>query len=117
MQIHPLELAAPSPAPAVEGTAIHRDNAGDGAARAFVPEAAALPSREAVAAAVVAVNEALATRSRAVQFAMDPDSRTIVITLVDTESNRVLRQVPSQEILDIARSIDLQQHLLLRNQA
>jgi flagellar protein FlaG len=66
---------------------------------------------------VAAVNDALATRSHAVEFSLDQDTGTIVVTLVDTESHRVLRQVPSQEILEIAKSIDRQRNLLLRNHA
>ena len=120
--IRPLDFAPPSLASAAEGIAVRDDGHGGQAAihvapASVAPASVALPSREAVAVAVSAANEALAARSRAVEFAMDPDTHTIVVTLVDTENNRVLRQVPAQEILDIAKSIDRQRHLLLHNKA
>ena len=76
-----------------------------------------MPSRESIAAAIVALNQSLATQSRAVEFAVDHDTGAIVVRLVDTESNRVLRQVPAEELLQIAKSLERQQNLLLRNQA
>jgi flagellar protein FlaG len=115
--IRPLDTAQPVSASAAAGIAVRDDGHRDQPAVQTAPSSSAFPSREAVAAAVIAVNDALAARSRAVEFAMDPDTRTIIVTLVDTENNQVLRQVPSQEILDIAKSIDRQRHLLLANQA
>lgn len=77
----------------------------------------ALPGRDAIAAAVAAVNDALAARSRAVEFAIDNDTGTIVVTLVDTNDNQVLRQVPAKELLEIAKSLERQRNFLLHNSA
>jgi len=61
--------------------------------------------------------EALAAMNRSIEFQVDPDTRQIVVRLIDTQSNEVLRQIPSQEMLEIAKSIDHLQGVLLRNRA
>jgi flagellar protein FlaG len=55
--------------------------------------------------------------NRSIEFQVDPDTRQIVVRLIDTQSNEVLRQIPSQEMLEIAKSIDHLQGVLLRNRA
>jgi len=39
------------------------------------------------------------------------------VKLIDKQDNQVLRQVPSQEMLEIAKALDQLQGKLLRNQA
>ena len=113
MLIRPLDPAAPSAATAVEGVVVASDGrAADSPAPA--PEA---PTREAVQAAVQSANAALAQRAAALQFTVDPDTRAVVVRLIDTDDQRVLRQVPSEEMLAIAKSIDRMELTLLRSSA
>jgi flagellar protein FlaG len=79
--------------------------------------AAPTASRDAVEAAVRGANAALAARSAALQFTVDPDTRAVVVRLIDTADNQVLRQVPSEEMLAIAKAIDRMEITLLRNRA
>ena len=51
------------------------------------------------------------------EFEVDPDTDTIVIRLVDNSDHTVLRQVPTEEMLNIAKSIDHMRGLLIRQQA
>ena len=44
--------------------------------------------------------------SKALEFEVDAETNRVVVRLVDTEDHRVLRQVPSQEMLDIARALE-----------
>jgi flagellar protein FlaG len=75
------------------------------------------PSREAVAKAVEQVNAHLDAQNRAIEFSIDPDTKAVVVRLIDKQDNQVLRQVPSQEMLEIAKALDQLQGRLLRNQA
>jgi flagellar protein FlaG len=111
--IRPLESAPPSSATAGEGVAV----AVVGDERAATVQAVAPPTRSQVEAAVEAANASLAAMNRSIEFQVDPDTRQIVVRLIDTQSNQVLRQIPSQEMLEIAKSIDHLQGVLLRNRA
>jgi flagellar protein FlaG len=55
--------------------------------------------------------------ARNLQFSVDGSSGKTVVRVVDMETGNVIRQIPSQEALDIARAVDRLQGLLLRQQA
>ena len=74
-------------------------------------------ARDQVEAAVQAANAALAVRDASLQFTIDPDTRKLVVRLVDTQNQQVLRQMPSEEMLAIARSIDRMELALLHERA
>ena len=112
MLIQKLEGMSPTAAPAPAGIGVS-------GARAKVEARAIPPVRppaapQEVAQAVVAANRAMTAMAASVQFFIDPDTKITVVKVVDTENNEVLRQVPSQEMLDIARALDRVQGLLLR---
>ena len=48
---------------------------------------------------------------------LDPDTRAVVVRLIDRQDNRVLRQVPSPEMLAIAKALDRMQGMLLQSRA
>jgi flagellar protein FlaG len=77
----------------------------------------AAPTPEQVDAAITAANRAMKSIDASVQFEVDPETKMTVIKVVDTASNTVLRQVPAQEMLDIARALDRMQGLLLSRKA
>ena len=112
MFIRPLDVSAPPTATAAGGVAVSAD-------APPVPAAAhdLAPSREAVAAAVERVNDQLAAQNRTIEFTIDPDTKTVVVRLIDRQDNQVLRQVPSQGMLEIAKALDQLQGSLLRSQA
>lgn len=66
------------------------------------------------------INEVLRQSNQNVQFefSMDTDTKKPLIRVVDTKTGELIRQMPSEEILAIARSIDLfQKGLLLKGEA
>lgn len=68
--------------------------------------------------AVENINKALKQANNNLEFHVDASTKITVVKLVDTESGDVIRQFPSEETLQIARSIDqIQQGLLLRQKA
>lgn len=67
--------------------------------------------------AVARANVQMAAVSPSLQFEVDRETRRVVIRLVDREDRQVLRQVPAQEMLDIARALDRMQAHLVRGKA
>ena len=76
----------------------------------------AKPSREDVSAAVRKMNDAMLGSSQSLQFSIDEDSNDIVVKVIDQSTKEVVRQIPSKEALQIAKSIDKMQQGLLINQ-
>ena len=71
------------------------------------------PSAQEVRAAASKANQALESLSATIEFAVDPDTRITVVKLIDSSDQRVLRQVPSREMVEIARALDRVQSLLI----
>ena len=53
--------------------------------------------------------------SEAVRFNVDDESGKLIVTVVDTEKNTVIRQIPTQEALKMSRSTDIKPPGLLLN--
>lgn len=52
-----------------------------------------------------------------VEFIVDKDTKINVIKVVDKTTSEVIRQIPSEEILSIAKAIDTLQGLIIRQKA
>ncbi|GAB3265698.1 hypothetical protein GCM10027296_42890 [Chitinimonas naiadis] len=63
------------------------------------------------------LNETIATFNRSLQFSIDEDTRLNIVKVVDVNSKEIIRQIPSQEVVDIAKAIDKLQGLLLSDKA
>lgn len=82
------------------------------------PVATAQPSTEQVKQAVEEVQNAVQSVAQNLQFSVDKDTGQTIIKVMDASTNEVIRQIPAQEILTIAKAIDqMQQGLLLRQKA
>lgn len=75
------------------------------------------PSKEQVEVAVEAVQKAVEPVARNLQFSIDKETGKTVISVVDAATREVIRQIPGEEILAIARAIDRMQGLLLKQKA
>jgi len=84
---------------------------------AAVTPAAPEPTRVEIEQAVARANEQMTAIAPSLQFEVDPDTQQVVIRLVDRQDQRVLRQVPSPEMLEIARALERMQALLVRTRA
>lgn len=56
-----------------------------------------------VAQAVRQVNEALALREVGLQFEVDKDTDIVIVKVVDRASGEVIRQIPNEEVVRIAK--------------
>jgi len=112
--------ALPSTAPAAEGvdasSAPQVQQAGTAAAAAAKPPAQP-PAAEDVKRAAKQASEAVQKVATNLEFAVDKELDTVVVKLLDSDTHEVLRQVPSTEMLRIAKSLDQMQGLLLDDRA
>src|SRR2546427_7131721 len=75
------------------------------------------PTLPQVQAAVEQANKMIRALAATLEFEIDPDTHTTVIRLIDNSDHKVLRQVPSHEMLEIARALGRVQGLLVRHEA
>lgn len=82
-----------------------------------VQQAAKAPSMEQVNEAVKQLNNAMKVMSQGLEFSVDHDVNKVVVKVVDQQTQEVLRQMPSEEALEIAKALDRVQGLLIRQKA
>jgi flagellar protein FlaG len=75
------------------------------------------PSAEQLAQAIQSINSVLQVRSQDLEFSVDSESDRTIITVTDTNTHEVIRQMPSQEAMDIAKAIDRLHSLLIKQSA
>lgn len=69
--------------------------------------------RKQVEKAVDDVQRFVETMNNSLQFSIDDDSGRTVVKVVDKQTDEVLRQIPSEEMLDIARALGKLKGLLV----
>lgn len=74
-------------------------------------------SKEQVIEAVDAINKAIRNSSQNLEFSVDNAEGGVVVKVVDQQTKEVLRQIPSEEALEIAKSLDKLQGLLIKQTA
>ncbi len=70
-----------------------------------------------VARAVEVLNRAMAALSREVEFTSDQQTGHTVVRVLDRETQEVIRQIPSKEVLSITHALDRLQGLLFQQKA
>jgi flagellar protein FlaG len=86
---------------------------------AAAPVAPATPEkqRQEIESATKAVREFVQPITNNLEFSIDDDTGKTVVKVMDTSTKEVIRQIPSEEILEIARALDRLQGILLRQKA
>lgn len=74
-------------------------------------------SRAEVEAAVEQIRNFVRTAASTLNFAIDNDTGITVITVSDSSTKEVIRQIPSEEVVAIAKALDRFQGLLVRQEA
>jgi flagellar protein FlaG len=67
--------------------------------------------------AALQVERFVQTMSSDLQFSVDESSGNSVVRVIDRATQEVIRQIPSEEMLAIARALDRLQGLLIRQKA
>ncbi len=65
-------------------------------------------------AAADKINEFIESFTRDIQFTIDKDSERVVLKVVDRKSGDVIRQIPSEEALEIAKALDELKGLIIK---
>lgn len=74
-------------------------------------------TRDQLKEAVKATNDFVSLVNNAVEFSLDDDTGITVVKVVDKNTKEVVRQIPSEEMLAIAKALDTVQGLLVRQKA
>ncbi len=72
---------------------------------------------EKLKAAVEKIQEFVSSTASDIKFSIDEESGQTVVKVVDRETQDVIRQIPSQEMLDLAQALDKLQGLLIKQKA
>ena len=81
-----------------------------------VKPSAQVPSMEQLTQAVKNINKAMETRSQGLEFSIDSDSQRIIVKVIDQKTKDVIRQIPSEDALQIAHALEQAQSGLLISQ-
>ena len=86
------------------------------------PVAAAAPSPAAeststVREAVAAINRAAKSLNNSIQLSLDDRSERPVVRVVDSETGQLIRQIPTEEVLELHRALDRIAGLLINRTA
>ena len=65
-----------------------------------------LVDKSTVEDAVIKVNEFLSPTLQTVKFSIDEETDKVVVKVIDTETQNVLRQIPVEAVLNIAKTFD-----------
>ncbi|MES2760397.1 MAG: flagellar protein FlaG [Pseudomonadota bacterium] len=63
------------------------------------------------------INTVLQVRAPGLEFSVDDDSARTVVKVIDTNTNELIRQMPSKEALEIAKALERLDSLLIRDKA
>lgn len=105
---------AEAPASAARGAGVRNDAAQNANAQ---DQAQRTPDIGEVQKALEEVEKAVAPMAQSLQFSLDKDSGKTVVKVMDTDTNEVIRQIPSEEVLAISKAVDKLKGLLLKQQA
>jgi flagellar protein FlaG len=82
-----------------------------------LPVTSQVPNVEKLQDVVDTFNQYIPMAANNLLFSIDEDNGTVVVKIVDTTTQDVIRQIPSVEALEISRSLDKLQGLLLQGKA
>lgn len=74
-------------------------------------------SSEELEAAVSSVREYIKPFNSDLQFSVNDETDKVIVKVVDSETKEVIRQIPSEEMLAIAKALDSIKGLFIKQQA
>ena len=72
---------------------------------------------KAVEAAVQQIQDFTQSMAKELHFSVDQESDRVVVKVIDSSTDEVIRQMPSEEVLAIAKALDHFQGLFLKQEA
>ena len=80
-------------------------------------QSAAEPDRATLLQAVEEVQKAIAPVAQNLLFSIDNDTGRTIVKIVDSQTDEVIRQMPSEEVLAISKAIDKLKGVLIQQKA
>jgi flagellar protein FlaG len=112
-----IPVPAPASQPAPRQGAVAAPSGGTTAAAPPPPQSSA-PDLKQLQQAIKQVQSAVQAHASSIEFSLDQGTGETIVKVVDTQTNEVIRQIPSKEMIAIAQSIDQQlQGILLKQKA
>lgn len=111
----PAAVPQPAQAPAPQAT-LGTEQAKTAEEAARSEKEASPPSKEKLDAAVQDVRDFIENFA-SLDFSVDDDTGRTIVKLVDSETKEVIRQIPSQEMLEISKALDGLKGLFVHQQA
>ena len=113
----PVGAAQSAPASGTTTTAAQASTAAAPVSTVTTSAPAQAPSMDQLKSVLAEVQKAVTPVAQSLQFTIDQDTGKTVVKVMDTETNKVLRQFPTEEVLAMAKSLDKLQGLLLNQKA
>lgn len=86
--------------------------------QAIAAQPARPPAQTDVQDAIQAIRKRIEVASPgSLEFSIDEDARMTVVRITDRNTGDLIRQIPAQELVELAKDLDRMQGLLLRQQA
>jgi flagellar protein FlaG len=73
--------------------------------------------KETLVSAVKKLNDHVAPALQTIEFALDQESKRMIVKVVDTATQKVLRQIPNEEVMAMSKTLDKLQGLVIRQTA
>lgn len=74
----------------------------------------AQPNKQELVSAVAHLNQYIASAVSSIEFSVDEDSGKTVVKVIDSETRKVLRQIPNAEALSLSKSLDRVEGLIIK---
>lgn len=102
-------ITGTSPRPAAETDAAGKNKSDDQQSQeAF---------RQKLQESVDELNDFIQPHNTSLRFSIDDESGTVVVKVTDKETQEVIKQIPSEEALELAKALDKLKGLLIQQQA
>lgn len=118
--VHDVSTFADLPAAAVHANQNGPQHAGEKKVEAKAPEPESSTTevkRKDLEQALTRVREVFQKADSRLEFSVDPDLDRVVVKVMDGDSGTVIRQIPQQEVIDLAKRLETPTGLLLHHKA
>jgi flagellar protein FlaG len=118
MEIQPMAaVAATAPTAPVQREALPALPRETAASQATSASPQSKPEAEEVKEAVRDIQEFVSAVTTDLRFTVDKETGRSIVSVVDSKTQQIVRQIPTEEIMKIARNIDRMQGLLFSDRA
>jgi flagellar protein FlaG len=116
MSIQAISTTLPQSSPEMSAVAREARDVAPVQKKAQAASSAAV-SQEALKEAIKSIQEYIQPFNSDLEFSVNDDTRQVVVKVVDSATKEVIRQIPSEEMLAIAKALDSIKGLFLKQQA